>query len=370
VADLRWGGPKALRSPVGLQKAFVSQSTRKRSLTGRPLPAPRRGSARLRLPWTEEGVGLWTSPLYSRHPENCGSRGLVLRQRGLAEERELNVSATLVRRAGETAPVDGREQDGTPAERTSTLRGAPSARTTPTISVVIPALNEAANLPYVIPRIDGSVDEIVLVDGHSTDQTIATARQLRSDIRVIEQEGRGKGAALRTGFAAATGDIIVMLDADGSTDPAEIPVFVGALLAGADFVKGSRFVQGGGTFDMPWYRRLGNGGFVTLVRLLFGARYSDLCYGYNAFWARVVPALRLDADGFEIETLMNLRALRTGLNVVEVPSFEYKRRYGSSRLKTFSDGWRVLRTILKERFSGFPRQAKELGVRMRSDEPA
>ncbi len=194
---------------------------------------------------------------------------------------------------------------------------------------------------------------------------------LRPDIRIVSEEGSGKGAALRTGFEAATGDIIVMLDADCSTDPAEIPLFMGALLAGADFVKGSRFIQGGGTADMPFHRKLGNWGFVWLVRLLFGGSYSDLCYGYIAFWKHVLPALRLDADGFEIETMMNIRALRAGLRVVEVPSFEYERHHGVGQLKTFSDGWRVLKMILRERSTrvGMPRYDSTCaqGVPQRAD---
>ncbi|HEX5504505.1 MAG TPA: glycosyltransferase family 2 protein [Thermomicrobiales bacterium] len=252
------------------------------------------------------------------------------------------------------------------------------------VSVVIPALNEAENLPHVLPRIPPWVHEVVLVDGRSTDDTIAVARQLWPNVHIVSEErrrrvappgavplerrgagitlrlvsqaGRGKGDALRCGFAAATGEIIVMLDADGSTDPAEIPAFVGALLAGADFAKGSRFLQGGGTADMPRYRRWGNGAFVRLVRLLFGGKYSDLCYGYNAFWARVVPRLALDGDGFEIETMMNVRALQAQLKVVEVPSFEAKRVYGEGRLRTIPDGWRVLRTIWRERAA--PRVAR------------
>jgi glycosyltransferase involved in cell wall biosynthesis len=216
------------------------------------------------------------------------------------------------------------------------------------VSVVIPALNEADNLPHVLPLIPLWVDEVLLVDGYSTDGTSEIAQQLWPGIRIIQQEGQGKGAALRSGFKSTIGDIIIMLDADGSTDPGEIPAFVSALLAGADFAKGSRFAQGGGTADMPWYRRWGNWGFVMLVRALFGGSYSDLCYGYNAFWADVLPALSLDADGFEIETTMNVRALRAGLKVVEVPSFEDKRIYGEGRLKTIPDGWRVLKTIFRE----------------------
>lgn len=218
----------------------------------------------------------------------------------------------------------------------------------PTTSVVIPALNEAKNLPFVLPRIPRWVDEVLLVDGHSNDNTTEVARQLVPNIRIVTQKGRGKGDALRSGFAAARGEVIVMLDADGSTDPAEIPLFVATLRAGADFVKGSRFIQGGGTTDMPLYRKLGHGALVSLVRFLFGGRYSDLCYGYTAFWARVLPHLGLDANGFEIETQMNVRALQAGLRVAEVPSFESERRFGEAKLQAFRDGWRVLTTILRE----------------------
>ncbi len=167
------------------------------------------------------------------------------------------------------------------------------------ISVIIPTLNEAKNLPHVLPLIPDWVDEVLIVDGHSTDDTVEVARQLREDVRIVMQQGRGKGDALRCGFAAAAGDILIMLDADGSTDPCEIPAFVGGLMAGADYVKGSRFLQGGGTADMPLYRKLGNLGFVVTVRLLFGGSYTDLCYGYNAFYARVLAQIDLDGDGFE-----------------------------------------------------------------------
>ena len=221
----------------------------------------------------------------------------------------------------------------------------------PTISVIVPAMNEAQNLSHVLPRIPREVHEVILVDGHSIDDTIAVAQRLMPGIRVVQQQGRGKGAAIRTGFAAATGDIIVMIDADGSTAPEEIPAYVRALTDGADYAKGSRFLTGGGTSDMPFHRKLGNMAFVYLVRLFFGGKYTDLCYGYNAFWARVVPMLELDRDGFEIETEMNIRVLRRGLTVAEVPSFESARVYGVGRLRTIPDGWRVLKTIFRERFN-------------------
>ena len=219
----------------------------------------------------------------------------------------------------------------------------------PHISVVIPTRNEAQNLRHVLPYIPSIVDEVILVDGHSTDDTIAVARQLLPEIRVIKQMGKGKGDALRVGFAACTGDIIVMLDADGSADPKEIPRFVDALLAGKDFAKGSRFLKGGGSHDITLLRRLGNFVLSRLVNMLFWTRFSDLCYGYNAFWKRCLDYVEIDCDGFEIETLLNLRIHKARLEIVEVPSFEHPRIYGESKLNTFRDGWRVLKTIIKER---------------------
>lgn len=227
-----------------------------------------------------------------------------------------------------------------------------SEQQVPKVSVVIPALNEEENLIHVLPGVRQWADEVLLVDGRSSDRTVAVARQLCPNVRIVMQAGRGKGDALRAGFAAATGDIIVMLDADGSTEPSEIPMFVGALMSGADFAKGSRFLQGGGTEDMPFYRKLGNWGFVVMVRVLFGGKYTDLCYGYNAFWKRVVPLLDLDCNGFEVETMMNVRALKAGLKITEVPSFEFPRVHGKGRLRTIPDGWRVLRTIIWEALNG------------------
>ena len=218
----------------------------------------------------------------------------------------------------------------------------------PSVSVVIPAMNEEKNLPPVLPRIPRWVDEVVLVDGNSKDATVAVARELMPNIRVVQQDRRGKGAALRCGFKAAKGEIIVLFDADGSTDPGEIPAFVGALLSGADFVKGSRFLQGGGTDDMEWYRFLGNWGLVKLVTLRFGGKFTDLCYGYNAFWRDALERLSIDdVDGFEIETSLNVQALRARLKIAEVASMEARRVHGTSNLRTIPDGWRVLSTIMK-----------------------
>jgi glycosyltransferase involved in cell wall biosynthesis len=234
----------------------------------------------------------------------------------------------------------------------------------PKVSVVIPALNEARNLPHVFSGLPPALHEVIIVDGHSVDDTVDTARRLRPDVRIVKQSRRGKGNALACGFAAATGDIIAMVDADGSADPAEIPQFVEALLEGADFAKGTRFALGGGSSDITRLRRLGNRFLSGLVNILCGTKYSDLCYGYNVFWRqRCVPVFDLDAespvpvdgtrlwgDGFEIETLINIRIAWAGLAVTEVGSYEHPRIHGVSNLNALSDGWRVLRTILVERF--------------------
>ncbi len=252
----------------------------------------------------------------------------------------------------------------------------------PKVSVVIPTLNEARNLPHVFSGLPPALHEVIIVDGHSVDDTIVTARRLRPEVRIVKQTRSGKGNALACGFAAATGDIIAMVDADGSADPAEIPQFVKALLDGADFANGTRFAPGGGSSDITRLRRLGNRFLSGLVNILCRTKYSDLCYGYNVFWRRHVPVFGLDAespvpadgmrlwgDGFEIETLINIRIAQAGLTVAEVGSYEHPRIHGVSNLNAFSDGWRVLRTILVERFYYSRRRRAHRGRVSRADQP-
>jgi glycosyltransferase involved in cell wall biosynthesis len=217
-----------------------------------------------------------------------------------------------------------------------------------TVSVVIPALNEAESLPYVLQRIPKWIHEVILVDGHSTDGTVEVARSWWPSVRIVNQEGQGKGAALRSGVEAATGDIIITLDADGSTDPADIPAFAGALLSGADFVKGTRFIMGSGSTDMTPLHLMGNRALVALTNLLFGTRYSDITYGYNALWSRHRQALALEVDDWSHEIVSTIRVARRGLKVVEVASFEHRRVAGEAKLQAWSAGWVILKAILSE----------------------
>ncbi|HVV89004.1 MAG TPA: glycosyltransferase [Solirubrobacterales bacterium] len=216
------------------------------------------------------------------------------------------------------------------------------------VSVVVPAMNEGKNIGHVLSQLPKGLHEVILVDGNSKDNTIEAARQAYPSIKVLTQSGRGKGDAFRTAFAAVSGNLIVMLDADGSADPAEIPRFVEALEAGADFAKGSRFLEGGGSADITRLRSLGNFCLSGSANLLHGTNFTDLCYGYNAFWARCLPFISLDVPGFEVETLINLRIAGAGMKITEVPSYESERIHGQSNLNTFRDGFRVLGTILRE----------------------
>jgi glycosyltransferase involved in cell wall biosynthesis len=243
----------------------------------------------------------------------------------------------------------------------------------PSVSVVIPALNEERNIPYVFARIPEDAHQVILVDGKSADKTVEAARKARPDVCVINQTRGGKGNALACGFAAATGEIIAMIDADGSADPGEIPRFVDALVAGADFAKGTRFAQGGGSSDITWLRRLGNDILTGLFNVAYRRCYSDLCYGYNVFWRNCLPVLRLDAttpappdgtklwgDGFEVEALIHVRVVRAGLRVAEVPSYEHPRLHGVSKLSATRDGARIVRTMLAESRRPQPIPAAEL----------
>jgi len=218
------------------------------------------------------------------------------------------------------------------------------------VSVVIPTLNEAQNLPDVLFRMPKVVDEVIIVDGHSKDDTIEIATKVLPTAKVFLQEKNGKGDALRSAFNHATGDIVVQIDADGSMDPLEIEKLAGGVAEGYDVVKGSRYLFGGGSTDLSGKRSFGNRMFVRLVNLLFSAEYTDLCYGYMAFRKDALNRLNdtLKCNGFQIETEICIKAKKLGLRVAEVPSFEGKRAHGSSRLCLVRDGFRILSMILSE----------------------
>jgi glycosyltransferase involved in cell wall biosynthesis len=251
-------------------------------------------------------------------------------------------------------------------------------KSSPRVSVVVPAMNEALNVSVVLPLLP-EVHEVILVDGGSVDGTIAAARRALPGVITVRQTRKGKGNALAAGFAHVTGDIVVMFDADGSADPHEIARFVKALTDGADFAKGSRFTEGGGSADITWIRQLGNKFLNGIFNVAFETSYRDLCYGYNAFWADMIPLLDLPdhtlppapngkmtwGDGFEIETVINCRFAVAGARIAEVPSVERLRLFGESNLHAVSDGLRVLKTLLTEwrRARAIRRMERKLRIR-------
>lgn len=220
----------------------------------------------------------------------------------------------------------------------------------PTISVVICTLNEEENLPNILTKIPDLVDEILLIDGHSTDATIEVATKLCPKIRIIYQTGKGKGNALRCGFEQAQGQIIITLDADNATDPKEIPRFIQPLLDGFDFVKGSRF-KDQFPVNKPWYRILGNSIIVLTFDLLFFKNYSDLCSGYNAFWKSAIKQIVWPKDGFENEPFLNCQVAKQKLKVIEIGHLDKGRLKGEVKELSWRQGVKAIKSIIKVRFN-------------------
>ncbi len=223
---------------------------------------------------------------------------------------------------------------------------------TPYVSVVIPTINEGGNMRRLLAELKGVLkpyrSEIIIVDGNkngpSTDDTVKVARS--KGARIIYDYG-GKGSALMRGFKAARGKVIISMDADLSHRAKEIKLLISGIEIGYDICVGSRFLSGGGSSDMPAIRVFGNKMFVSLVNLIFGSRYTDMCYGYRSFSKDALRRLRLTEKGFGIETEINIKAQKAHLNVLEVPSFEKRRASGTGQLRTFHDGWVILKTILR-----------------------
>jgi len=217
----------------------------------------------------------------------------------------------------------------------------------PKVSIVIPTLNEEANVGIVLCQLP-EVHEIIIVDGHSKDDTVKIAKKFKT--KIIYEDKPGKGLALIKGMKAATGDIIIMMDADCSHRVSEFGLLIEGIKSGYDVCMGSRFIQGGGTADMPFYRKIGNKMFVLMVNIFWGMNYSDLCYGYRSLRRDVIDKLDLKSTGFGIETEISIKCAKRKLKVLEIPSYEKLRESGDGKLRTFSDGWKILKTIVYELF--------------------
>lgn len=235
-----------------------------------------------------------------------------------------------------------------------------------TCSLIIPTMNESQNLRDLLPQIPSFIDEVIVVDGNSRDDTVAVAASHSRVNKVLVQRRKGKGAALSRGFLNSTGDFVFIIDADGSMDPSELEGFAEALHGGAHLVKGSRYLRSGGSSDLTKFRSFGNLGLTNLANFLYQASWTDLAYGYAGFTRSSLASMEIAyldtkvagplshrrmsyGQGFEIETLMCCRAMRRGLKVREVPSWEHERVHGASNLRAISDGFRALSALVFER---------------------
>jgi glycosyltransferase involved in cell wall biosynthesis len=222
--------------------------------------------------------------------------------------------------------------------------------------VVIPAYNEEKSIGDVIANTVAIMEhlntpfEIIVVDDGSTDATREIAA--RYNVRVIANKtNKGKGYSLKRGFEEARGEIIVTIDADGSHRPEEIPRLINPLFNGIDITIGSRFLNGNGDNTTTKLNLMGNFMFNTLIFLLTGKRITDSQTGFRAYKKHVLKELKIESTGYEIETELTIKGLKNGFKVKEEPINCEKRQNGFSKLKTLSDGVKILKTILKYNFT-------------------
>lgn len=229
----------------------------------------------------------------------------------------------------------------------------------PTVTALICTLNEETNLPHVLPKIPEWIEDILIIDGHSTDKTVKVIKEFCPQARVMYQPGRGKGDAIAFGVREAKGDIIVTLDADGETPPEEISNFIEPLKNGYDMTKGSR-LNGKRPPRMPRYRWFGNKVLAITCNILYRTRFHDVCSGYNAYWKDKFLKLGLSYGlkelGCSMEQQMVVRAKKAGMKIKEVPHTSHGRISGVSAIagvkEAVKQGFRDWFLIIRERFSG------------------
>jgi glycosyltransferase involved in cell wall biosynthesis len=235
------------------------------------------------------------------------------------------------------------------------------------VTVVIPTKNEIQNLERLLPTIPNYVDEVLVVDGYSTDGTAEFAQESKFVTRVLMQKAPGKGSALCLGLQKASHKNIICIDADGSMSTSEFPKLLHPLIEeDVDVIKGSRYLAGAGSEDLSFFRSTGNLGLLLLTKALYKCDWSELAYGYFGLNQDAVRKLDLYefeskipstlifkkmayGQGFEIEAVIFCRALRRNLKIKEFPSIETNRWNGTSNLKAIPDGFRVLSAVVLER---------------------
>ena len=210
----------------------------------------------------------------------------------------------------------------------------------------VPTLNESITVTEVIRKAKPFVHQVVVIDGHSRDDTVELASQTGVD--VIYQEGTGKGMAVRTGLDKYFADIYVTIDGDATYDALEMNKLIQPLINDeADMVIGSRLQGNMEEGSISRINTLGNKLFNALINVLFRGQITDSQSGFRAFTRKVVDACSLSAEGFEIETELTIQALKHGLRVLDVPITYGRRRGTPSKLSALKDGFRIFKTIIR-----------------------
>jgi D,D-heptose 1,7-bisphosphate phosphatase len=223
---------------------------------------------------------------------------------------------------------------------------------TTNVSVLIPTLNEAKNLIYVLPKISQEF-EVILVDGHSTDDTLEEAKKLRPNIKIITQNGRGKGNAIKCGAEVAKGNYFLVLDADGSQRPEEIPLYEKKASEGYDLIKGSRYMKGANTNDETWIRKIIIRTAQGIANKLWRTKYSDICYGMFMVNRQKFCNLNIQSEGFDIEWELMAKSARKRFKITEVPAIEDERINGKSHLSIWHDGRVIAKAVFKQYINSF-----------------
>jgi len=217
------------------------------------------------------------------------------------------------------------------------------------VTLIIPTRNEEGAIGSTLREVPRDVvDEIIVVDGHSTDKTADEVKaELRPSDKFVVQKGKGYGGAFSEGFDIATGDVIIMMDADGSHNPAEIPQLVEKVRRGYEYVMMSRYARGGRSEDDTIIRWFGNRMFTWLTNVVHSTNVTDSLYLYTAITKDGLKRLNLTSTGFEFCTEILVKAHRAGLKFAEVPAFERGRMAGKTKVNAFWHGLKILRMILR-----------------------
>ena len=219
------------------------------------------------------------------------------------------------------------------------------------VTLILPAKNEEGCIGKVLQEVPKKlVDEILVIDGHSTDNTVKEVEKYlrpRKD-KIITQKSRGYGGAFIEGIKEASGDVIIMMDADGSHNPADIPFLLNKIKEGYDYVMSSRYTAGARSFDDTFIRWLGNQLFTKITNIVHNMHVTDSLYLLTAVKKKDLEKLNLKCKGFEFCTEVIIKASNAGLRFAEISAIERARYNGDSKVSVFTDGLKILMMIFKK----------------------